>query len=73
MSFIHALARFSDLTLTVRHKGREVYTAPPIPWDAPEQDPKQRYRTFRDRGIPPMESEPQSAPAEPKTSKDQPQ
>ena len=68
----YALARFSDLTLTVRHKGREVYTAPPIPWDAPEQDPKQRYRTFRDRGIPPMESEPHSAPANPQTSKDQP-
>ena len=46
----YAIARFSDLRLWVRHKGREVFTAPPIPWDAPEQDPKQRYRTFRDRG-----------------------
>ena len=51
----YAVARFSDLKLSVRHKGREIYKADPIPWDAPEQDPKQRYRTFRDRGIPPIE------------------
>jgi hypothetical protein len=54
----YGLARFSDLRLWVRHKGREIYSAPPIPWDAPEQDPKQRYRTFRDRDIPPIEDEP---------------
>ncbi len=53
----YAIARFSDLTLAVRLKGKEVFTAPPIPWDAPEQDPQQRYRTFRDRGIPPIEGE----------------
>ena len=53
----YAIARFSDLTLAVRLKGKEVFTAPPIPWDSPEQDPKQRYRTFRDRGIPPIEGE----------------
>jgi hypothetical protein len=53
----YALARFSDLRLSVRHKDKEVFTAEPIPWDAPEQDPKQRYRTFRDRGIPAIEEE----------------
>lgn len=53
----YAIARFSDLTLSVKLKGQEVYKAPPIPWDAPDQDPKQRYRTFRDRGIPPIEGE----------------
>jgi hypothetical protein len=49
------VARFSDLKLVVRHKGKEIYKGEPIPWDAPEQDPKQRYRTFRDRGIAPIE------------------
>ena len=53
----YGLARFSDLRLWVRLRGKEIFTAPPIPWDAPEQDPKQRYRTFRDRGIPPIEEE----------------
>ncbi len=53
----YAVARFSDLRLKVRRKGVEVFAAEPIPWDAPEQDPKQRYRTFRDRGIPPIEGE----------------
>jgi hypothetical protein len=53
----YAIARFSDLALSVRLKGNEVFTADPIPWDAPEQDPQQRYRTFRDRGIPPIEGE----------------
>jgi hypothetical protein len=51
----YAVTRFSDLKLSVKHGGQEIYKAPPIPWDAPEQDPKQRYRTFRDRGIPPIE------------------
>ncbi len=53
----YGVARFSDLQLWVRLHGQEVFTASPIPWDAPEQDPKQRYRTFRDRGIPPIEEE----------------
>ncbi len=57
-SWHYAIARFSDLALTVKLKGKEIFNAPPIPWDAPEQDPKQRYRTFRDRGIPPIEGEP---------------
>jgi hypothetical protein len=57
LAWHYAVARFSDLTLSVRHKGKEIYKAAPIPWDAPEQDPKQRYRTFRDRGIPPIEEE----------------
>ena len=54
----YGIARFSDLRLWVRLKGKEIYNAPPIPWDAPEQDSKQRYRTFRDRGIPPIEETP---------------
>jgi hypothetical protein len=53
----YAIARFSDLRLSVRHKGKEIFTGEPIPYDAPEQDPKQRYRTFRDRGIPAIEGE----------------
>ncbi len=53
----YAVARFSDLRLKVRRQGSEVFAAEPIPWDAPEQDPRQRYRTFRDREIPPIEGE----------------
>jgi hypothetical protein len=53
----YGVARFSDLRLWVRLHGQEVYTAQPIPWDAPEQDPQHRYRAFRDRGIPPIEEE----------------
>ncbi len=52
-----AIARFSDLRLKVRRKGAKVFAAEPIPWDSPDQDPKQRYRTFRDREIPPIEGE----------------
>ena len=65
MAWQYAIAHFSDLTLTVRHDGKEVFTAPPIPWDAPEQDPKHRYRTFRDREIPPIGME---SPAKPKVN-----
>ena len=61
----YALARFSDLRLAARLKGQEVYTAPPIPYDLPEQDPQQRYRSFRDRGIPPVEESPADAPQRP--------
>jgi hypothetical protein len=51
----YALGRFSDLKLSVRHDGHEVYKAEPIPPNTPEPDPKQRYHSFRDRGIPPIE------------------
>ena len=51
----HAVARFSDLRLTVRLKGKEIFKGDPIPYDLPEQDPLHRYRSFRDRGIPAVE------------------
>jgi hypothetical protein len=51
----YATARFTDMSLTVRCKGKEVLNVPLIPWDSPQQDPKHRYRTFRDRGIPAVE------------------
>jgi hypothetical protein len=54
-TWYYGVARFSDLKLSVRLKGREVYKGDPIPHDAVDPDPKQRYRTFRDRGIPPIE------------------
>lgn len=45
----HALARFTDTELRVRHKGKEIFTAPLLPIDAPVQDPKHRYRVWYDR------------------------
>jgi hypothetical protein len=50
-----AICRFTDLALVVRHKGKEVFTAPLIPYDSPRQDPKHRYRVYHDRDIPPVE------------------
>ena len=55
----YAIARFSDLRLWVRHKGREVFTAPPIPWDAPSRTPSSATgpsatgESRRSRGSPP--------------------
>ncbi len=46
------VARFTDLDLWVRHKGKEVYTAPLVPYGLRQQDPKNRYRVFSDRFIP---------------------
>jgi hypothetical protein len=51
----YAVGRFTDLNLSVRHKGKEVFTAPLFPYDAPRQDPRHRYRVFFDRYIPPIE------------------
>jgi hypothetical protein len=51
----YAVGRFTDLQLAVRFKGNEVYSAPLIRYDNPLQDPKDRYRAFRDRDIPPVE------------------
>jgi hypothetical protein len=48
-------ARFTDLQLVVRRKGKEVYSAPLILYDTPLQDPKDRYRAFTDRDIPAVE------------------
>jgi hypothetical protein len=51
----YAVGRFTDLNLSVRHKGKEVFTAPLFPYDASRQDSKHRYRVFFDRYIPPVE------------------
>ena len=48
----YAIARFTDLQLSVRHKGDEVFTAPLIPVNSPDPDLKDRYRGFHDRDIP---------------------
>ena len=47
----YAVARFTDTELRVKHKNKEVFTAPLIPTSAPEQDPKDRYRVWYDRTI----------------------
>jgi hypothetical protein len=54
----YAITRFTDLNLWVRHKGTEVYTAPLIPYNLPQQDPKNRYRVFSDRYVPEVEERP---------------
>ena len=54
-SWHYAIARFTDLQLWVRHKGKEVLSAPSVVYNAPTQDPKHRYRVFHDRDIPPVE------------------
>jgi hypothetical protein len=51
----YAIARFTDHLLWARHKGREVFTAPLIVYNAPVQDPQDRYRVSRDRTIPAVE------------------
>ena len=51
----YAICRLTDLGLVVRHKGKEVFTAPLIPYGSPVQDPKQRFRAYLDRDIPPIE------------------
>jgi len=56
-SWQYALGRFSDLDLWVQHKGKEVYTATRIPFNAPQQDAKDRFRSFRDRSIPAVEEQ----------------
>ncbi len=47
----YAVSRFTDTELRVKHKGKEVFTAPLLPTDAPVQDPKHRYRVWYDRTI----------------------
>ncbi len=51
----YGIARFTDLQLWVRHKDKEVFSAPLILYNLPYEDPKHRYRAFRDRDIPPVE------------------
>jgi hypothetical protein len=53
----YGVARFTDLNLWVRYKGQEVFTAPLIPYNQTQQDPKHRYRVFADRYIPLVEGE----------------
>lgn len=50
----YGLGRFTDMKLTVKHKGKAVMEAPLIPWDSPPNSTAP-YRTFRDRGIPALE------------------
>jgi hypothetical protein len=47
-----AVARFTDLTLTVRHTGDVVFTAEPIPLGGIDHDGQYRYHVFKDRVIP---------------------
>jgi hypothetical protein len=54
-SWHYAVTRFTDLQLWVRHKDKEVLSAPSIVYDAPTQDPKHRYRVFHGRKLPPVE------------------
>ena len=55
----YGIARFSDLTLSGSSTGTRRSSRPRrSPGTAPEQDPKQADRTFRDRGIPPAEGTP---------------
>lgn len=56
-SWQYAVARFTDLDLWVRYKGAEVYQGKRIHWNEPIQDPKHRYRSFRDHVIPPVEDQ----------------
>jgi hypothetical protein len=51
----YAIARFTDLQLSVRYKGNEVFTVPLIPDNSPDPDLKDRFRGFHDRNIPPVE------------------
>ncbi len=47
----YALARFTDLQLSVQYKGNEIKTFPLIPVNSPDPDLKDRYRGFHDRDI----------------------
>ncbi len=50
-------ARFTDLNLWLRHKGKIVFTAPAIVHGLDRQDPKHRYRLIHDRSIPAVEEQ----------------
>jgi hypothetical protein len=50
-------ARFSDLDLSVRRKGAEVFAADLIRGNLKQMYPKQQYRVFRDRNVPLLEGE----------------
>jgi hypothetical protein len=48
------LARFTDMNLVMRYKGKEVFSAP---WLPKPRRPDGAYRIFQDRIIPPVEDE----------------
>ena len=53
-SWRYALGRFTDMKARVRHKGKEVFSVPLIPWDSTPIT-NGPYRTFGDRKIPTVE------------------
>jgi hypothetical protein len=54
-AWYYAVGRFTDLNIVMRYKEKVILTAPFIPHDAIQQDPKHRYRVFHDRDIPAVE------------------
>lgn len=53
-SWRYALGRFTDMKARVRHKGKEVFSVPLIPWDSTPIT-NAPYRIFGDRKIPAVE------------------
>ena len=49
------VARFTDLNIWIRHKGKVVYTGKYLPYGMNRQDPKHRYRVLHDRSIAPVD------------------
>jgi hypothetical protein len=54
-SWHFGLGRFTDMQLIIKLKDKEVLNLPLIPFDVPDTDTTQRYRTFKDRQIAPVE------------------
>jgi hypothetical protein len=50
--WVHGLARFTDLDLQVKYKGKEVFAVPSTKGDTLKAYPKQQYRLYSDRLIP---------------------
>ncbi len=59
----YGVARFTDMSLSVKHKDVVVYTAPLIPYKAPVPDPTHRYHLIMDRTVPSVEESLTSTPA----------
>ena len=51
------VARFSDLALSVKHQGEEVFDAPLVQGNMPQLYPKQQYWVFGDRFVPLLDAE----------------
>jgi hypothetical protein len=47
-----ALARFTDLELSVHYQGNEVFSAPPTRGEPLQMYPRQQYRIYADRLVP---------------------